>query len=180
VATGYGAECSQWSDWTTTSSKPVDPATTTSSYDWSDWESTTSSKPVSPATTSSSSVTWGDWEATTTSSVPVFTQTVVPVKPSDEAAAVDHSSAPWSAGYNGPSFVVSTAVAPTSTVTASSWGYPQSSVVANTPVAAASATPSSVIPQNVTPFTGDAAQQLPGTVLSVAVCVAVAVAGLLL
>jgi len=65
-----------WSDWesTTTTTKPVSPATT-SSYDpsWSDWESTTSSKPVSPVTTSTYDPTWSDWEGSTwaTSATPV-------------------------------------------------------------------------------------------------------------
>ena len=133
-----------------------------------------------------------------------MTQTVVPVK-STGAAAIEHPSGSIS-GYTGPSFVVSTAVKPTATPIAAAssptaWTYSQglpstlTSVAAasatpastgwlaqsNTAVAAASATPSSVVPLNVTPFTGGAAQnELPGTVLSVAVYVAFAVVGLIL
>ncbi|ETI24166.1 hypothetical protein G647_03535 [Cladophialophora carrionii CBS 160.54] len=70
-------------DWSSSSSTPVDPASTssvtTSSFDWADWEAsktstTTSSKPVKAATTSSSSsFDWADWEASksSTASTPV-------------------------------------------------------------------------------------------------------------
>ncbi|OCT45629.1 hypothetical protein CLCR_01454 [Cladophialophora carrionii] len=72
-----------WEDWSSSSSAPVDPASTssvtTSSFDWADWEAsktstTTSSKPVKAATTSSSSsFDWADWEASksSTASTPV-------------------------------------------------------------------------------------------------------------
>ena len=181
---------SAWADWeaskTSSTTKAVDPTSTSSSYNWTDWEQTTSTANYTSPTATA-----------------LMTQTVVPVKPS-ESAAIDHSS-----GYTSPSFVVSTAVKPSqaSVAAASSpaaWNYPQGSgstltsvaaagassspasnsgwvAPSDTRVAAASSTPSSVVPLNVTPFTGGAAQQkLPGTVMSVALCVVVAVVGLFL
>ena len=67
AALAGGAVADGWADWssTTTSSKPVDPITS-SSVAWEDWSS--SSKPVDPTSSSSSSAYWGDWSASTSSS----------------------------------------------------------------------------------------------------------------
>ena len=68
-----------WVNWNTTTS--VDPATTstTSSFDWTDWEATkspTTTKSAHPTT--SSSFDWADWEASksSTTTIPVGASTV--------------------------------------------------------------------------------------------------------
>ncbi|KIW29314.1 uncharacterized protein PV07_05138 [Cladophialophora immunda] len=116
-----------------------------------------------------------------------MTQTVVPVRPTGAAAASLHPSGTAetsvAAASASPSWTNSqpagtlTSVAAASTSAGSNSGW-----LAPSPSSGASASSTPVAPINVTPFTGAAApqSQLPGTVLSVVICAAVAVSGLFL
>jgi len=146
-----------WGDWTTTtSSKPVSPVSTSTSYDptWGDWTST-SSTPVAPVSTSTSSeMTWGDWTSTVTSSTPV-----APVSTSSSAACPSYTATTPPAWFSLlPTSVVSSISAAWTGAPPADWcywTYSTSSVVSttSTPVSPASTSSTPVAPvETTTPY----------------------------
>ncbi|KIX94067.1 uncharacterized protein Z520_10093 [Fonsecaea multimorphosa CBS 102226] len=181
--------------WTT--SVPVAAATTTAPFVW---PTQANGCPNGFTTTVTVCSVCAPTVTTVTLTVPaptataVMTQTVVPVAPSGAAAAPLHPSgtaetsvaaasvSSWT--YSQPAGgAASTATASLSPVAAASTSPGSNSGwLAPSPSSSASASSTPVAPLNVTPFTGGATvqTQLPGTMLSVVICAAIAVGQLFL